>query len=298
MGLLSVFANFRIDSEERLLRMQDSFRSFSGGSIDAWIINVRGSHRESAAEFLTHHLGNKLTLFMLDSRLGWFHDSRQLLPHIHSDYVFFWIEDNLCVSGPAFFDRVVQDMASSRAEYLMYTAFHAGDTLRSIECLRVADRDSIAIVDYDRRSHRKRMKFIVDRKLVCPVFIVSVTSIFTRSLFERLVIANDPLIKRWPREAPFDFEKTQHDLHWLPIRVAYPKQELFAYIDDDHGRTGHSLISRGLYPDRMSRAEMVGVRDENFRTTGAMRRRPLFNRFRTLANILHSSVRRLPGLKL
>ena len=52
MGLLSVFANFRIDSEERLLRMQDSFWSFYEEDIDKWVINIRGDYKKEAGEFL------------------------------------------------------------------------------------------------------------------------------------------------------------------------------------------------------------------------------------------------------
>ena len=95
MRLLSVFANFRIDSEERLLRMQDSFWSFYEEDIDQWVINIRGDYKKEAGDFLKENLGNELILFELESKMGWFNDSRKMLNAIDTDYVFFWIEDQM-----------------------------------------------------------------------------------------------------------------------------------------------------------------------------------------------------------
>jgi hypothetical protein len=64
--------------------------------------------------------------------------------------------------------------------------------------------------------------------------------------------------RKWPTETPFDFEKSHKDTHWLPIRCGVSKEELFVSIDDDHGEPGSSLISRGLYPNRVPRA-IVGI---------------------------------------
>ena len=41
---LSVFANFFIDTEERFLRMIDSYESFEEAQIDSYVINVRGKY--------------------------------------------------------------------------------------------------------------------------------------------------------------------------------------------------------------------------------------------------------------
>ena len=49
---LAVFANFRIDSHERLKRMKDSYYSFHKTKINQWIINIRGEYKNSAAKFL------------------------------------------------------------------------------------------------------------------------------------------------------------------------------------------------------------------------------------------------------
>lgn len=263
MALLSVFANFRIDSEERLLRMQDSFRSFCDADIEKWVINIRGPFKQQAAEFLEKSLGDKPCLFDLESIDGWFYDSSKMLHEISSEYVFFWIEDHICLSGVDYFNQVVSEMKAFKADYLLYSAFHNGTTLKSYNCLPTINGNSIITVNYDIESHRKRLEYIKNNKMNCPSFVISACSIQHVSLFKRNILTNDPEIKRWPIETPFDFEKNQHDIHWLPINIAQTKSEFFAFIDDDQGTECHCLISRGLYPDRVSRDTMLKIRNSN-----------------------------------
>ena len=287
MGLLTVFANFRIDSEERLLRMQDSFHSFCEADIETWVVNIRGPLKKEAAEFLRINLGGRLKLFELESKNGWFHDSRQMLHEINSEYVFFWIEDHLCLSGVGYFNQIVAEMKKYGAEYLLYTAFHHGATRGSFDCLPFNDGDSIIIVNYDINSHLKRLEYISNNNLISASYVISTCSILSVPLFVKIILKNDPLIKRWPKETPFDFEKNQRDTHWLPIRVAQTKREFFAFIDDDHGREGHSLISRGLYPNRVSRETMSKVRSSHLNIKSALFRSRFFFYLRETINILY-----------
>ena len=73
---LAVFANFRIDSHERLKRMKDSYYSFHKTKINQWIINIRGEYKNSAAKFLNQKLGKKLYLSTFETGNGWFFDSK------------------------------------------------------------------------------------------------------------------------------------------------------------------------------------------------------------------------------
>ena len=95
---LIIFANFRIDNEERYLRMQDSLASFKDICAYRWVINIRGEFKEQASIFLKTHLGAKLVCSQLESKLGWFHDTRSLLKEIDSEFVLFWLEDHINLS--------------------------------------------------------------------------------------------------------------------------------------------------------------------------------------------------------
>ena len=65
-----------------------------------------------------------------------------------------------------------------------------------------------------------------------------------------------PFLKRWHRNFPFDFEKLSKDEIFPVIWHSLPNKELFVSIDDDLFQEGYSLISRGLYPNRISREDM------------------------------------------
>jgi hypothetical protein len=88
-------------------------------------------------------------------------------------------------------------------------------------------------------------------------YIIGCTAFFSKELFKRIVNSDDERQAiKWPKETPFDFEKSSYDRHWLPIRMGVPRKELFVSIDDDSIAPGSSLISRGLYPARERRLKM------------------------------------------
>ena len=88
---------------------------------------------------------------------------------------------------------------------------------------------------------------------------ISAVSISTNMFFKKIVTSNHPKLKRWPRETPFDFEKRSSDFEFFPFVLSFPKFELFANIDDNHGTVGYSLIDRGLYENRMTRDEIKSI---------------------------------------
>ena len=94
-ALLTVFANFHIDNLERLQRMKDSFNSFVKVNPNQYVINIRGKYKYKAGKFLKKKLNKKLQLTYLNSRKGWFNDSRYIAKKITSRYVFFLVRRSL-----------------------------------------------------------------------------------------------------------------------------------------------------------------------------------------------------------
>lgn len=256
MGLLTVFANFRIDSEERFLRMQDSFRSFCDADIEKWVINIRGQYKSDAGKFLRDNLGDKLKLFELNSKKGWFYDSRLMMNEICSDYVFFWIEDHVNINRQTnIINNVVSDMKAFNVESLWYSWFFFRKAYRDLSTF---ESNTIKWFDLDSNNFTKV------QAVVPGLYIVSCTSILKCSFFKKIINTDDNTVAhKWPKETPFEFEKSDEDLHWLPLRCAVLKEELFVSIDDDSKQPGSCLISRGLYPNRLSR-ELVGIAGKTF----------------------------------
>ena len=63
--MLTIFANFRIDSTERLENMKRSFFSFHNAKIKNWVLNIRGDKKNEAKEFLEKNITQNFKIFML-----------------------------------------------------------------------------------------------------------------------------------------------------------------------------------------------------------------------------------------
>lgn len=249
MATLSIFGNFYIDSEERLQRMKDSFLSFKNINAVKWVINARGPYKKEAMAFLREELGSRLVSYELESVEGWFHDSRTMLKSIDAQFVLFWIEDHISlVSDISLYDGIIRDMETAGVEFLQTSWFWARDRY---ELIPQNEMSAIRWFDLDEKTFPLLMKKSPE------AYIVSCVGIFDIDLFTRLISDDDERQAiKWPKETPFDFEKSSHDIHWLPVRTGFPNQELFASIDDDSVVPGSSLISRGLYPARQIRNVM------------------------------------------
>ena len=247
MSILNIFANFFIDSEERFLRMKDSFNSFSQINADTWVINCRGRYRDEVLAFLKDNLGDKLIAFRLNSKEGWFHDTRQMLSAIKSEYVLFWLEDHINLAPVELLDSIVAEMKYKELEYMIYTFWQFGKLRNRYDGVELNKGQFIDYFVHDLNNNN------IIQSNIGGSYIISAVSILSSNLFSRIILADDPVPQRWPRETPFDFEKAPSDTHWLPIKVAVLREEIFASIDDDHGTPGYSLQSRGLYPLRVPR---------------------------------------------
>ena len=87
---LAIFSNFFIDNEERLQRMKDSFYSFKDIEPSEWIINIRGSLKYEAGNFLKTQLKDFVQIYHIESKRGWMYDSLTISESINSEFIFYW----------------------------------------------------------------------------------------------------------------------------------------------------------------------------------------------------------------
>jgi hypothetical protein len=248
---ICVFANMFIDNEERLSRMKDSFESFKNINPYEWRINVRGNLKYKAGNFLKMAIGSQFSLSHIESKKGWLHDSTQILAGIQSDYVFFWVEDHICLVDPAILKKVFIEMHSLRADQCLYSFLHKNHTeifqlTPPVRCGEFIDIWTI----------NNEFALNVQRALGRDFYVTSAVTFLNVKFLFKILKSSRPFIRRWPIHLPFDFEKKFNDGAFSEIRYALPKVELFACIDDDHGVDGYSLISRGLYPNNISRSDL------------------------------------------
>ena len=155
---LAVFANFRIDSNERLKRMKDSYYSFGTIKINQWVINIRGKYKKSAAKFLNQKIGKKLYLSTFETGNGWFFDSKIIAKKISSDYVFFWIEDHICTCGKKKLNLTLDEIKKNNIDYFQYSWFGGGLFLKEFKNIKKKQKKYLSYFKYDIYNHKIRCK--------------------------------------------------------------------------------------------------------------------------------------------
>lgn len=248
---LAIFSNFFIDNEERLQRMKDSFFSFKDINPNEWVINIRGKLKYKAGEFLKKEIRDNLNLNYLENRRGWFYDSSIIANKIESDYVMFWIEDNILISHPKKLNNCIIEMDQYKVDQLWYSFFTKDVQKRFaiVKPYKIGKYITITELDYKTCGE-------IRKTLKNDFYYIAVVSIMSKNFFMKVLLSNKPFLKRWPRYLPFDFEKKSRDKIVPVVLHALPNEELFVNIDDDRDEKEYSLISRGLYPNRISREEM------------------------------------------
>lgn len=282
--MLTILANLRVNDRERLQHLKDSFRSFHAVS-DNWLINVRGKLRDETVAFLKENLGQKMVLFeLLDDSRGWITNALDMLKSARYDYVLIWNEDHLNTAPQELYNSMVVDMANADADYLGYSWWLFGKDRgffdRLADELEMRHGDTIDVI----YMTRKKWNMLLESGY--PYFLLSLCGIYKKDLLQQMML-NDtkklPMfltkflfkvmgflnvigirfntkkafdringlffnkLRKYPKETPFEIEKPPTRVDMLPLRIALPRQELFACIDDDLNVQGYSLVSRGLY---------------------------------------------------
>jgi hypothetical protein len=239
---LTIFANFRIDDQDRFERLKKSFFSFNKAKIDKWVINTRGKLKREVNKFLNENIKQNFELFNIQLKKGWFEETRSLLGKIKTDYVFIWNEDHINLKDTTYFDKVILELKICNVDTFTYSFFVKGDLPRSLEIEEAIKTNKIIYLNYNERIHEKRLNFIKRTQSKGQSYIISLVSIMKRNLFEKIVLTNDPPIKRWSKFTPFDFEKSPEDIHWLPFIFAAPREEFFRCIDKDWDKDGNVIL--------------------------------------------------------
>lgn len=258
---LAIFANFFIDNEERFLRMKDSFKSFKEIQPNEWIINIRGKHKFQAGQFLQTELGNKLNLSYLNSGFGWFYDSKKIFRNINSKFILNWIEDHIMIVKPEILINCVKEMDNFNVNQLWYSWFIPSVIEPYNIEEKFKDGNFITVRKIDNSTCLKIRNLRKKNGNFKDFCVIPAQTIMEKNFFKKVLFSNKPYLRRRPRKTPHDFEKRSKDKIVKTILNAFPKQELFVSIDDDLFTPGYSLISRGIYPDRVSRKNLAILED-------------------------------------
>lgn len=262
---LSVFSNFKIDDHKRYERLKISFRSFNDFNFENWVINIRGKYKNQVYDYLNQNISShKLEISTQDNSENWFDYSQKIFKKIKGDYIFLWNEDHMNVSDIKTFQEIFDEVKENSIDQFKYTWFHNGKDAKIAKLAEFKEGRKIIYDNYTFKKHSKRLELSDKHNIQVDRYIISMTSIFKKDFFRTILFKNDPLINRWSKDTPFDFEKCSYDIHWLPFKMAYPKNEFFASIDDNHGQEGYSLIDRGLLNNNFKDENKLENRRKNY----------------------------------
>ena len=156
--------------------------------------------------------------------------------------------------------------------------------LNQFRGLNGIEGESLNLYNYTKKFNQLRQENSVT-EIGVKSYYISVCGIFKKDLFNKIINSSHPYLRRWPKQTPFDFEKRWDDIYFLPLQYGVPKIEMFVPIDDDNVYPDSSLISRGLYPERFTREEMVNIREGKVSNNTTCGFRFFFRKFSILKHI-------------
>lgn len=263
MKNFTVFANFYIDTEERFLRLKDSFFSFDKANISEWVINTRGKYKEDVKNFLEKNVKTDLKLFFLESKNGWVNDTIKITEAITNEIIFIWVEDHICTTDISQINLVVDEMYKNDVDHLIYSFFHKGIFIKPLEAVDYNEDKNISYFVYDKINYNNLKKWYESNE-VSANYLISLCSFMSLDLFKKnLSLSKEK--KKYHRLLPFNFEKSFREDEILPFKNGVVKKELFVSIDDNHGEEGYSLISRKKYANRASKKKMDEIRSSKIK---------------------------------
>ena len=231
---LLFFGNIFINTRENLIRMKDSFNSIDKAIFDEFIINIRGNYSKEAANFF---LDNDISsVYNINSDYGWFNDTFVLTSNSDCDYVYCWLEDQICLDNNKF-KILKNNIIDNDLDISRYIYSYNIDLFFNISAFKRTETlffKSLEKKDYEGVKNGP--------------FIISYGSIIKKELFDRILLDHNTGV--WSKFTPFGFEKDYNQYQWLPLKSGFLREEIFASIDDDHATPGNSLHSRGLYTIR------------------------------------------------
>jgi hypothetical protein len=256
-ALFTVFANFRIQSPDRLERLATCLAHLARARAQAWVFNIRGEMRNEAAALIRQMAPGPVHLSHLESEAGWFRDTLQVLEQVRSEFVVFVVEDHFLVANPLTLECTVQEMHDLRIDHLEYSWFPRVSPRALLQGMPAFEGAFTVGADLDLGANAQRHRnYESQLGYSGSVYIVSLCSIARTDFFRKVCRAHHADRRRFDVRAPFDAERSGCDVDLLPIRIAHPKIELFAALDDENIHPGSSLHQRGLYRDLSRRAQI------------------------------------------
>ncbi len=241
---ITILFNIRINDQKRA----DLFRNLLIQLVKLpnliFSIRIRGDLQDQVIldckDILKNNKCIKTRILIGSSYKDWCLDLLEQVALSPSEYFLIIPEDHQFISTIPFLDETLNDICENSVDFLALSFYpHYEIFVKNL----IARKPKLSISDYINywdlqkwdiksipRSHRN--------------YLLNLAGAYKKDLLVKVLVSNRPLLKKFSKETPFNFEQPPSQYWFLPIRWGYPKSELFACVDDDHSIPGYSLNSR------------------------------------------------------
>lgn len=249
--------NCRLNSFERVRRLiylSEQISKLPNFSLD---LRVRGEFSDAALKtiqtiFDKRRIDKKQYNFWHGTNSGnnWKIDTLIQVLSRKSEYVITLQEDHFMHCSVEYLEALIRSCRDSKIDFMPLTFFpHIIDN----NTISALIKDGLCVSNY-------YFNFFYICKNNFDKFedvtLLSQVGLYKRKLLINILKSEKPFVKKYNHKTPYSFEQAPGSKWFLPLLWGYPKNEIFACVDDDHGISGYSLASRGLWkPEKVREIE-------------------------------------------
>jgi hypothetical protein len=239
----TVIFNVRINSEERFDRLVLAINSIPKFKDLSFSIRVRGTSKNFNFPPI-----DQCSFYFGSSWNDWNLDLIEQITRSPTLYYILVQEDHLLNMNQLNFESLLHEIVDSSVDYLPLSFYpHYQNFVNEMsKNYSTTSTGNLIFWDLDKRSYSRIQ--VENRN-----YPLNLLGVYKKELLLKMLTRARPFYKQYSIQTPFNFEINPKENWFLPIRWAYPKSEVFACIDDDHGIKGYSIVSRGEYQSKIKR---------------------------------------------
>jgi len=240
--------NCRINSNERIRRLTYLSEQISDIPNFTLDLRIRGdkssiAFNEIQSIFDSKQINKKQYGFWpgTNSSNNWRLDTLIQVLSRKSDYVITLQEDHLLVNSIDQLLSLIKAAKDSKVDFLPLTFFPHILNQKLVD--RLVRSEPCMSNDYLNVFYISKDNFQKFEQIT----LLSQVGLYKTKFLVKILESEKPFRKKYNHKTPYDFE-TRPGVDWfLPLHWGHSKNEIFACIDDDHGVSGYSLVSRGFW---------------------------------------------------
>ncbi len=246
--------NCRINSIERIRRLiylSDQISNIPNFALD---LRIRGDSSSIAFQriqsvFDGKQINEKQYRFWPGTNSGnnWKIDTLMQVLSGKSEYVVTLQEDHFLQCSIDHFISLIKTAQDSSIDFMPLTFFPHIIDKKVIDTFVRAE--SCMSNDYFNYFYISRDNFQTFKQIT----LLSQVGLYKTKFLVDVLKSEKPFVKKYNHKTPYSFEQTPGSDWFLPLCWGYSKSEIFACVDDDHGISGYSLVSRGLWRSEKAR---------------------------------------------